>query len=184
MSQAQKETRVIGDPGASGILVGGTPAADDLATFDGTNWVARNIVVTCGLAGGGQPINNVQPFLVINFCIAMEGIFPSRNGTDTYIGEIMLNGYNFAPRGYASCDGQLIPISQNTALFSLLGTTFGGNGQTTFALPDLRGRVPIHQGQGPGLSSYVLGEVSGSESTTILLSNLPSHNHTITVTYQ
>jgi microcystin-dependent protein len=78
-----------------------------------------------------------------------------------FLGQILLVPYNFAPRGWAFCQGQILPISQNTALFSLLGTTYGGNGQTTFALPDLRGRVPIRAGQGPGLSNHTLGELEG-----------------------
>lgn len=97
------------------------------------------------------------------------------------LGEIMLVPYNFAPRGWAFCDGQILAISQNTALFSLLGTTYGGNGQTTFALPDLRGRVPMHAGQGPGLSSYTLGEVAGNENTTLLVSQMPAHTHVMTL---
>ena len=84
---------------------------------------------------------------------------------------------NFAPRGWATCQGQLLQISQNTALFALLGTTYGGNGQTTFALPDLRGRAALHYGQGPGLSNYDLGQVGGQETVTLLTSQLPSHNH-------
>ena len=97
--------------------------------------------------------------------------------SDPFLGEIRLVGFTFAPQGWALCDGQLLSIAQNTALFSLLGTTYGGNGQTTFALPDLRGRVPIHPGQGPGLSNYVLGEQSGSENVTLNTSQLPGHNH-------
>ncbi len=93
--------------------------------------------------------------------------------SEPFFAEIIMFGGNFAPRGWALCNGQILPIAQNTALFSLLGTTYGGNGQTTFALPDLRGRVPIHPGQGPGLSSYSLGQVAGSESTTLIQSNLP-----------
>jgi microcystin-dependent protein len=84
---------------------------------------------------------------------------------------------DFAPRGWAFCSGQLLPISQNMALFSLLGTTFGGNGQTTFALPDMRGRTAISQGQGPGLSNYTLGEATGSETVTLTVNNMPSHTH-------
>lgn len=98
---------------------------------------------------------------------------------EPYIGQIILAGFNFAPLGYAKCDGQLLSIAQNTALFSLLGTTFGGDGQTTFALPDLRGRAPIHQGQGPGLSSKTMGEVSGSETVTLISSQMPTHTHTV-----
>jgi len=88
-------------------------------------------------------------------------------------------GGNFQIRGYAFCSGQILSIAQNTALFSILGTTYGGNGQTTFALPDLRGRVPIHQGQGPGLSPYSLGQQAGTENTTLNINQMPSHNHLI-----
>ncbi|RTY90059.1 phage tail protein [Flavobacterium sp. GT3R68] len=86
---------------------------------------------------------------------------------------------NYAPAGWATCDGQLLPIAQNTALFSLLGTMYGGDGQTTFALPDLRGRVPVHSGTGPGLSNYQQGQAGGSEANTITVSQMPAHNHTI-----
>lgn len=86
-------------------------------------------------------------------------------------------GGNFAPRGWAFCSGQILPIAQNQALFSLLGTTYGGNGQTTFALPDLRGRTVVSAGQGPGLSNYTLGERTGSEAVTLLLNNMPAHVH-------
>jgi microcystin-dependent protein len=94
-----------------------------------------------------------------------------------FLGMLMLVPYTFAPRGWAFCQGQILSIAQNTALFSLLGTTFGGNGQTTFALPDLRGRVPNGAGQGSGLSNYTLGEVAGSENLTLLIANLPFHAH-------
>lgn len=97
-----------------------------------------------------------------------------------FIGEIVGFGGNFAPRNWALCQGQLLSIAQNTALFSILGTTYGGNGQTTFALPDLRGRAPIGQGQGPGLQNYVLGQAAGTENATLLTSNLPAHVHTQT----
>jgi len=96
---------------------------------------------------------------------------------DPWVGEIAMVGFNFAPTGWALCDGQLLAISQNTALFSLLGTTYGGNGTTTFALPDLRGRAPIHQGQGPGLSPYVIGQVGGTETTTLTVGQMPAHSH-------
>jgi microcystin-dependent protein len=99
--------------------------------------------------------------------------------SEPFIGEIKMVGFNFAPRGYAQCNGQILPIAQNTALFSLLGTTYGGNGQTTFALPDLRSRIPIHTGQGPGLSNYSLGQASGTETVTLTANQLPPHNHTV-----
>jgi microcystin-dependent protein len=98
---------------------------------------------------------------------------------EPFLGQIQAFGFNFAPRGWAMCNGQILPIAQNTALFSLLGTQYGGNGQTTFALPDLRSRVSIHQGQGPGLSSYVIGEQSGTETVTLQVTQMPAHNHGI-----
>jgi microcystin-dependent protein len=96
---------------------------------------------------------------------------------DPFVAEIRIFPFNFAPKGWAWCDGQILPISQNTALFSLLGTTYGGNGQSTFALPDLQGRAPMHPGQGPGLSLHDLGETGGSETVTLLESEIPSHAH-------
>jgi microcystin-dependent protein len=95
------------------------------------------------------------------------------------IGEIRMFAGNFAPRGWAFCQGQILSIAQNTALFSILGTTYGGNGQTTFALPDLRGRAAVGQGQGPGLSPYYLGQKAGMENTTLLASQLPAHTHVL-----
>ena len=96
---------------------------------------------------------------------------------EEFIGVIKSFAGNFPPRGWQFCNGQIVAIAPNTALFSLIGTTYGGNGQTTFALPDLRGRAPIGQGQGPGLSNYAWGEPSGTENTSILINNLPAHNH-------
>ncbi len=119
---------------------------------------------TGGNTGTPQTASNMQPFLTVSYVIATQGIFPSRNSSAPLLGEIMLFAGNFAPRGWAFCDGQLLPISQNTALFSLLGTTYGGDGRSTFGLPDLRGRAPIHEGQGPGLSTRSLGSRSGSET--------------------
>jgi microcystin-dependent protein len=96
---------------------------------------------------------------------------------DPFVAEIRIFPFNFAPKGWAFCDGQLLPISQNTALFSLLGTTYGGDGKSTFALPDMQGNVAMHPGQGSGLSLHDLGEMSGTESVTLLLSEIPSHAH-------
>ena len=100
---------------------------------------------------------------------------------DPFIAEIILFAGNFAPRGWALCDGHLLPINQNQALFLLLGTYYGGDGKTTFALPDLRGRVPVSQGGGPGLSNYNLGEKGGTERNTITVGQMPAHNHVVTV---
>lgn len=100
---------------------------------------------------------------------------------DPFVAEIRIVPFNFAPKGWAWCDGQLLPLSQNTALFSLLGTTYGGNGKSNFALPDLQGRAPMHPGQGPGLSLHDLGETGGSETVTLLESEIPSHSHAVSV---
>jgi len=97
---------------------------------------------------------------------------------DPIIGQIIMFGGNFAPRDWALCNGQLLPISQNTALFSILGTTYGGDGRTTFGLPNLSGRVPIHAGQGEGLSNYGLGQSGGVEGVTLDATTIPSHTHT------
>lgn len=99
--------------------------------------------------------------------------------TEPFIGEVKLFGFNFPPKGYQLCAGQIMAISSNTALFSLLGTTYGGNGQTTFGLPDLQGRMPIGQGNGAGLPAHTIGEKAGNTSVTLLTSNMPSHVHTL-----
>ena len=98
---------------------------------------------------------------------------------DPFVAEIRIFPFNFAPKGWAFCDGQLLPLSQNTALFSLLGTTYGGDGKSNFALPDLQGRAPMHPGQGPGLSLHDLGETGGSETVTLLESEMPAHSHAV-----
>src|SRR5436309_6822269 len=97
--------------------------------------------------------------------------------SNPFVAEIRIFAGNFAPTGWAFCNGQLLPISQNTALFSLLGTFYGGDGKSTFALPNLQGSVPIHQGQGPGLSDRFLGEAGGEENHTLFSSEMPMHNH-------
>jgi microcystin-dependent protein len=102
---------------------------------------------------------------------------PRAVAQEPLLGEIKWVPYNFTPKGWAECDGHLLPISQNTALFSLLGTTYGGDGRTTFALPDLRGRVSVHLGQGLGLSDRQLGEIGGEETHTLTIAEMPSHDH-------
>lgn len=99
-----------------------------------------------------------------------------------YVGEIRMFGFGRVPNGWFSCDGSLQPISEYEVLYTLIGTTYGGDGQSTFALPDLRGRAPIHQGTGPGLSNYVIGQMSGTESVTLLTQQLPNHNHALMAT--
>ena len=101
--------------------------------------------------------------------------------TDPFLGEIRLFPYTFAPRGWALCHGQVLSISQNTALFALIGTIYGGDGRTTFALPDLRGRVPVSSGQGPGLSAYEVGQVGGEESVDLTEAEIPAHSHRVAV---
>lgn len=143
--------------------------------------------------GAGQAVNNMSPHLAVSCIIATSGVYPSRNdspestdqaqevrGTDPFLGEISWFAGNFAPRGWAFCNGQLLSIAQNTALFSLLGTIYGGDGRTTFALPDMRGRSPMHFGTGPGLSARQIGERGGTEANTLSVGNLPAHTHTIT----
>jgi microcystin-dependent protein len=103
---------------------------------------------------------------------------------DPFVAEIRIFPFNFAPKGWAWCDGQLLPLSQNTALFSLLGTTYGGDGKSNFALPDMQGNAPMHPGQGPGLSLHDLGETGGSQTVTLLTSEIPFHSHAMSVSSQ
>ena len=99
--------------------------------------------------------------------------------SEPFVGEIRMFGFNFAPQGWAQCNGQLLPIAENTALFSLLGTTYGGDGHATFALPDMRSRVPVCQGQGEGLSSYADGQAGGAETVTLAATQMPRHTHPV-----
>eukprot|EP01060_Flectonema_neradi_P035489 TRINITY_DN6545_c1_g1_i1.p1 TRINITY_DN6545_c1_g1~~TRINITY_DN6545_c1_g1_i1.p1 ORF type:complete len:137 (+),score=29.09 TRINITY_DN6545_c1_g1_i1:32-412(+) len=126
----------------------------------------------------------MQPFLGLNYIIAIMGVYPSRSDREAQtlsvegmLGEVRLFAGNFAPRSWAFCDGQLLPIAQNTALFSILGTTYGGDGVTTFALPDLRGRVPLGPRNGPGLSYRQLGQKGGEENHQLSVSEMPNHSH-------
>lgn len=138
---------------------------------------------TTSVEGGGQPFSTEQPGLGLNYLIALQGVFPSRdsgNGSvpdmEPYLGEVIPFAGSFAPRGWALAQGQLLPINQNQALFSLLGTTYGGDGRINFALPDLRGRVVLGAGTG-----FVLGERLGTETTTLSVANLPAHTHSIDI---
>jgi microcystin-dependent protein len=99
--------------------------------------------------------------------------------SEPFVGEIRMFGFNFAPQGWAQCNGQLLPIAENTALFSLLGTTYGGDGQATFSLPDMRSRGPVCQGQGEGLSSYAEGQAGGAETVTLAATQMPRHTHPV-----
>ncbi len=116
-----------------------------------------------------SPVNIRDPWLGLNYIIATQGIFPSRSGAEPYIGDIVMFGGNFAPRGWAFCQGQLLSIASNSALFSILGTMYGGDGRTTFALPDLRGRSPIGVGHGPGLMLIEEGDRGGAETLQLVL---------------
>jgi microcystin-dependent protein len=146
-----------------------------------------------GVTGGSNPVDNRQPTIGFTYIIALQGTFPDNGGvpgtpngtsppdrSSPFLGEIKAVSFNFAPNGYALCQGQLLPISGNTALFGLIGTTYGGDGKTNFALPDLRERIPIGAGQGTGLSNdYDLGAEVGDAFPTAMVDNLPSHTHTL-----
>jgi microcystin-dependent protein len=142
---------------------------------------------TTGITGSSTAFNTTQPSLALTWMICVSnGLYPSRDGTstadDAILGEIRLLAYDGSSNtsGWLPCNGQVLSIAQNQALFSVIGTVYGGNGTTTFALPDLRGRVPIGSGQGTGLTSRLIGETGGAESTTLTTQNLPAHAHTYT----
>ena len=123
-------------------------------------------------------MKNIKTLLAASVAaIGLSAAPTASAGTDTYIAEIMEFGGNFCPRGYANTDGQLLPISSNTALFSLLGTTYGGDGRTTFGLPDLRGRVSMHPGTGPGLAPRTYGSKGGAQEFTMTVNQMPTHSH-------
>ena len=156
----------------------------NIITYDGNNWIAKDLALTTNNTGSGIAVNNMQPSLTLNYCICLNGLYPSRNSAQPFIGEIQLFGFNFAPRNFTTCSGQLLSISQYQALFSLLGTIYGGDGRTTFGLPDLRGRTPISFGQGPGLTNRVIGQRIGTETTTMTIANLPAHKHTVNISFE
>lgn len=167
-----------GDHATKGYLKNSSlTESGDLLSYDGTNWVSKKLVL--GNTGGGLAIDIRQPYLTLNYCIALQGVFPSRNSFEPFLGEIELYGFDFAPLGFASCNGQILSIAQNQALFALLGTIYGGNGISTFNLPDLRGRVALSQGQGTGLSTYIIGQSGGSQTINITTNNLPQHTHVV-----
>jgi microcystin-dependent protein len=132
--------------------------------------------------GDSEPHSNLQPYLVGNYCIAVAGTPPHPAGdatpqTDSFLGEVRLFGGSVAPRSWAPCEGQLLSTRDHTHLYAILGTLYGGDGQGTFALPDLRGRVPLHRGQGPGLTPRALGEIGGDARVMLTQSELPMHSH-------
>jgi microcystin-dependent protein len=148
---------------ANHIQLNAGTAAGQLITWDGNNWVnMQPAIQTFSLS-----YDNHQPYLAMNYVISLAGTFPSRTADgNPYLGEIFLMGCNYAPVNFATCDGQLLSISQFQALFSLLGSSYGGDGTTNFALPDLRSRIPVGMGAGVGTSSYTIGETRGTETKT------------------
>lgn len=156
------------------------PARSTLSQFtDGlpvTKASAMGNAATLNPTGGSQPHSNMQPYVAIRFIISLYGIFPSTTSGDNemYMGEIRWVAFNFAPKGWAPCNGQLLPINVNQALFSILGTTYGGDGRVNFALPNMQGRAPIHVGNG-----HTLGERGGEQAHTLSLSEMPEHSHTL-----
>ena len=164
--------------GTSGPSVVGQPIGAEQVSILISNLPPHSHTIpggTTSTVGGGQAVENRQPGLGLQFAIATSGVYPSFRGIDDqqgYIGEIIMFAGNFPPNGTLRCEGQLLPISQNTALFSLIGTTFGGNGVTTFALPDLRGRAIVGAS-----TNWAVGEVRGSNTVTLTAAQMPSHNH-------
>ena len=137
-------------------------AVGDLITWDGANWVNMQPATL----HFSHTVDNHQPYLAINFCISLFGIFPTQNdASQPYVGEIIMLGTNFSPVGWQFCNGALLSIAEYTVLFDLIGTTYGGDGISTFAVPDMQGRVPVHMGSN-GTSTYILGEKVGTEQET------------------
>jgi len=175
----------------------GSAAPADAAEPAGARWAttaepqygsAAQVVMAPGTvqaAGESQPHENRPPYLALAYGIAVQGIFPSRGDdggpvSPALMGEVRLFAGSFVPSGWAACTGQLLPITQNTPLFALLGTTFGGDGRTTFALPDLRDRTPVHVGQGnPGRRDTVVGEPGGASQVALSPQHLPAHTHAV-----
>ncbi len=145
------------------IALNAGTSVGDLITWDGTNWVNMQPATQ----HFSISVDNRQPYLALNYCIALTGVFPSQNGNTPFLTEIALYAFNFPPTGWALCNGQLLPISQDQAMFALIGTFYGGDGVTTFALPNLQSRTPVHMGSGEGLSTYVLAQTGGTETNTL-----------------
>lgn len=144
--------------------------------------VVNTFTLNTSSAGGGNGHNNMSPYLTMNYIICLQGSFPSREGYGdpySYTGEIKMFAGNFAPNGWLFCDRSSLPISGNEDLFSLIGTTYGGDGMSYFNLPDLRGRAPLGLGQGPGLSNYITGQTGGTETAILYQNHIPMHSHTL-----
>lgn len=143
------------------------------------------VPATTDATGSATPVDTMPPFVNCNYIISLEGAYPPRGAGPTpapyaMLGEIRTFAGNFAPAGWALCDGDLLEIEDYQSLYSVLGTAYGGDGRTTFGLPDLRGRIPVQQGNAPGLTWWSLGEGGGSERVTLTEANMASHSHTIT----
>jgi microcystin-dependent protein len=159
---------------------GTMPARSTLNQFTDTVGTLASMNSNVGSSGGGQPHSNMQPYLAVNFIICTSGITASEGGSldsyvEPFVSEIRWVAFSFAPGGWALCNGQVLTINQNAALFSLIGTTYGGNGTTNFALPDLRGKIPIHcKG-----SEHPMGQTGGEQSHILSLNELPAHSHSL-----
>ncbi|MEJ1354924.1 MAG: tail fiber protein [Candidatus Sedimenticola sp. (ex Thyasira tokunagai)] len=182
----------IGDGTGSGLTTRhlGDRVGDNNVTVTTSNLASHDHLLHPGNStnptGGNAPYNNMQASLGLNYVVAMNGIYPYSGGSGNFSDEPTMGFIDLfashdygTPNNYASADGQLLTIAQNTALFSLFGTTYGGDGRTTFALPDLRGRSAIGVGSGPGLTPQALGQIGGVESVTMTEANLPTHSHTL-----
>ncbi len=171
--QAQSQNSVVvvplggDDADAAIVYTGNAPITVVTNEPNATGTISFDVNAMPVLPANKLPVIDLhQPSLGVNCVVAITGVFPSRNGANPYLGEMLYVGFNFAPRGWLSCNGQILSINQNQSLYSLFGTTYGGDGRTTFGLPDLRGRVPVHAagGQGPGLPNWRLGERFGRTS--------------------
>ncbi len=171
------------DPSQAAMWLAFGEMVDNMMEMDIRTRGLRAVPAVTDGAGGDAAHNNLQPDLALNCIIATGGTFPSRGGSvptnDTFLGEIKWFAGNFAPSGFSLCDGQLLDIGSNTALFSVLGTTYGGDGRTNFALPDARGRSVVHAGTGPGLTVRRLGASYGTETETLTDDQMPAHAHGI-----
>jgi microcystin-dependent protein len=170
-----------GDTGPQGPQ--GDPGAQGLQGDTGPQGPAGSVPAATDANGGGQTLNNMQPNVALTCIIAVQGALPFRTGdppTASFLGEVKWFAGNYAPAGWALCDGQLLDLNQNVALFAVLGTIYGGDGRTTFGLPDARGRSMLHQGTGSGLTERRLGSAFGTEVETQTVDQMPSHTHGIT----
>ncbi|UGV39850.1 tail fiber protein [Methanococcoides orientis] len=181
---AQGPQGIQGEPGLTGPKGDtGAQGPQGIQGEPGPQGPAGEIPASVGNTGGGQYHENRDPYVGINYIIALDGTYPPRDGgypaEGPYIGEIRMFAGNYAPSGWAFCNGQVLAISEYTALYSIISTYYGGDGRTYFNLPDLRGRTPVHAGTGVGLSPVSLGQIGGQERVNLVVSQMPEHNHAI-----